>query len=257
MITNSKNNAFSGENMSNLNTGSTKTNNFDSRTAENSKESASYTAESDNFNIKGVASTECSSKSGSFAHFCEENGANGAAGTAIEHQESKSQSYFGIEHGNSSQNSDINANFGKSDEQTQQEGSNSSPKATEAHSIHEKIHPDFFSEESLTRFKTDFPNVDPHTLKSDSNFSDLLSLLTKCPTLSVVYAYFNRVTASIEASSQQKILQAMANARSSVGSLASSSTGDDSFFTKEQVLKMSPVEVRKNFEKIRQSQSKW
>ena len=30
-----------------------------------------------------------------------------------------------------------------------------------------------------------------------------------------------------------------------------------SFFTKEQVLKMSPAEIKKNYEKIRESQQRW
>jgi hypothetical protein len=49
-----------------------------------------------------------------------------------------------------------------------------------------------------------------------------------------------------------------ANAQVAVGSATNPEPGADSeFYTKEQVLKMSPAEISKNYEKIRASQMKW
>ena len=49
----------------------------------------------------------------------------------------------------------------------------------------------------------------------------------------------------------------LASERASVGALGSSESANDGFFSKEEVLRMSPQEIRRNYTKIRKSQEKW
>ncbi len=116
---------------------------------------------------------------------------------------------------------------------------------------------DFFTEASSRSFSRDFPDVDLNKLKNSREFCAFLDILTKNPTLSQVYACFNSISKAAEESSEKKLLQALANANASVGSLSSSQAGERPFFTKEQVLKMSPSQIKENFTLIRKSQENW
>ena len=49
----------------------------------------------------------------------------------------------------------------------------------------------------------------------------------------------------------------LAAARASAGSLADTSSQEYGYFTKEQVMAMSPDEIRKNYDAIRKSQNNW
>ena len=114
-----------------------------------------------------------------------------------------------------------------------------------------------FDDASIQAFSRDFPGVDIENLRSSENFQAFLGILNKNPTLSQVYACFNSIFARAEESSQKKLLQALANAKSSVGSLSSSHESSPPFFTKEQVQRMSPEQIRANYTHIRKSQEKW
>lgn len=113
------------------------------------------------------------------------------------------------------------------------------------------------SRESIEAFKSDFPTVDLEKIKNSKDFGALLSTIMQNPTLSQVYSCYNTIVEGARASSQDKMLQAMANMNASVGALSSDLESDNAFFTKEQVLKMSRADIRRNLSKIRQSQSKW
>jgi len=70
-------------------------------------------------------------------------------------------------------------------------------------------------------------------------------------------AYFDDVVNSTSTKAQQEAIQKIsANAQSSPGSLVNHGT-EETFFTKEQVSKMSKDEVQKNLVKIQKSASKW
>lgn len=113
------------------------------------------------------------------------------------------------------------------------------------------------SRENIEAFKSDFPTVDLEKIKNSKDFGALLSTIMQNPTLSQVYSCYNTIVEGARASSQDKMLQAMANMNASVGALSSDLESDNAFFTKEQVLKMSRADIRRNLSKIRQSQSKW
>lgn len=116
---------------------------------------------------------------------------------------------------------------------------------------------DIFSESNKDDFKKRFPNVNLTELQNSKNFQDFLTILTKNPTLSQVYACFNSISQQAEENSQKRMLQALANASVGVGSLSSQQASGDIYFTKEQVKSMSSEQIRQNFDKIRQSQAKW
>ena len=114
-----------------------------------------------------------------------------------------------------------------------------------------------FSQESISAFKNAQPMVDVEGLKNNKDFRFFLSALTNSPDLSTAYSNFAKLISSIEENVGKKLAQKLANNASSVGSLASSSPVGDVFFTKEQVKAMSSEQIRKNYQKIRESQSKW
>ena len=116
---------------------------------------------------------------------------------------------------------------------------------------------DLFDEENVRAFSNDFPGVDINKLRESKNFQDFLGVLNKNPTLSQVYACFNSIVAFAEENSQKKLAQAMANAKSSPGALSSSQECAPQYFTKEQVLKMTPAQIKAHFSQIRKSQEKW
>ena len=116
---------------------------------------------------------------------------------------------------------------------------------------------DIFSESNKDDFKKRFPDVNLTELQNSKNFQDFLTILTKNPTLSQVYACFNSISQQAEENSQKRMLQALANASVGVGSLSSQQASGDIYFTKEQVKSMSREQIRQNFDKIRQSQAKW
>lgn len=116
---------------------------------------------------------------------------------------------------------------------------------------------DFFNDNSLASFSKDFPDVDPEKLKSQASLQEFLGIITKNPTLSEIYACFNRICAKAEENSQNKLLYALANAKASVGALSSAHERDNTFFTKEQVKQMSPAQIKENYKAIRESQQRW
>lgn len=115
----------------------------------------------------------------------------------------------------------------------------------------------FFSETNENELISSFPGVDLTKLRESMEFSSLLRMIMKNPSLSDVYACYNAIVSKAEDNSRKKLAQALANASSSVGALASSEVGQPAYFTKEQVIKMSPEQIRQNFQQIRESQSKW
>lgn len=115
----------------------------------------------------------------------------------------------------------------------------------------------FYNETGENELKNAFPAVNIEKLRENKEFNSLLSTIMKNPSLSDVYACYNAIISQSEENSRLKLAQALANAEAGVGALASKEGGNSAYFTKEQVLKMSPDQIRQNFQQIRESQSKW
>lgn len=123
-----------------------------------------------------------------------------------------------------------------------------------AEEIYEKCyHED--TDEAAKEFERLFPGISLESVTQDECFKLFSnSSLEKLPSR---YRNYLKLVDIIQKRANQRALTLLASKNSSVGSLSSSSSGEIDFFTKEQVLKMSQEEIRKNFTKIRQSQQKW
>ena len=112
----------------------------------------------------------------------------------------------------------------------------------------------------LEEFATAYPTVNINDVLQDENFRSFAEGKLDKKSLSEVYASYLPFKAAIEGAElkAQKEAHNQAVASAAVGSLTNASEpADKDFFTKEQVLKMSPKEVHDNYEKIRKSQSRW
>ncbi|MBQ7353584.1 MAG: hypothetical protein IJW54_06265 [Clostridia bacterium] len=112
----------------------------------------------------------------------------------------------------------------------------------------------------LNEFSSKYGDVDINELFKDEGFRTFADGKLESKSLSEVYEQYLPFKKMIEGqkSKQDKEAMELSLSKVGVGSLTNSggATGD-TFFTKEQVLKMSPAEIKKNYEKIRESQQRW
>ena len=115
------------------------------------------------------------------------------------------------------------------------------------------------AEESIyTKEQTDellcsYPSVDINELMQDELFVSFCDGKDGSVSLKSRYEQYKRFTEDFEKKSSYRL----AAARASVGSLADTSAFEEAYFTKEQVMAMSPEEIRKNYDAIRKSQNNW
>ncbi|MBO5969362.1 MAG: hypothetical protein J6S14_12780 [Clostridia bacterium] len=106
-------------------------------------------------------------------------------------------------------------------------------------------------------FKTEYPDVDLSSLIADEDFCDYAEGKVGKKPLSEIYRGFLKFTGKYEDQAKEKAAQYIANRQASPGALGDTKTAESDYFTMEQVKKMSPAEVHKNYEKIRKSMQKW
>lgn len=112
----------------------------------------------------------------------------------------------------------------------------------------------------LEEFANAHPNVDVNEVLQDGMFMSFAEGKLGKKSLSEVYSQYLPIKEAIAGAKREedKAAHAKAVAGAAVGSLTNSSAPPEGeFFTKEQVLKMSPKEVHDNYEKIRKSQERW
>lgn len=102
-----------------------------------------------------------------------------------------------------------------------------------------------------------YPDVDINKLVDDENFIAYVGGRGSTETLVKLYEGYTELSNRIRKQLQDKEKQQLANSKATPGALSTTGTNNADFFTKEQVQKMTPAEIKKNFEKIRQSQAKW
>lgn len=105
-------------------------------------------------------------------------------------------------------------------------------------------------------FKTIFPNITKKCLLEDQNFR-IFAEGKENKSISVSYAKYRKIVENI---SNEAVLQEKArqnNANTNIGALSSTQNANNTFFTREQVQNMSPSEIKRNYDLIRQSQQKW
>lgn len=114
--------------------------------------------------------------------------------------------------------------------------------------------------DDVMEFAEKHADVDIKILFEDVNFRAFADGKLGVKSLSEVYEQYLPFKNAIEAKNKEEDKQAMALAvqKAAVGALSTpSSSSEVDFFTKEQVLKMTPAEIKKNYDKIRESQQKW
>ena len=115
------------------------------------------------------------------------------------------------------------------------------------------------AEESIyTKEQTDellkaYPTLDINALANDELFGSFCEGKGEGVSLKKRYEQYVKFYEDFEKRSSYRL----AAARASAGSLADTSSQEDGYFTKEQVMAMSPDEIRKNYDAIRKSQNNW
>ncbi len=112
----------------------------------------------------------------------------------------------------------------------------------------------------LQEFSEKYPGVNVQELFADGDFIKFAMSALEVVSLTSVYEAYLPIKTEKERikAENEKAAALAANSSVAVGSVTSATDPADSeFFTKEQVQKMSPEEVKKNYEKIRKSQEKW
>lgn len=108
----------------------------------------------------------------------------------------------------------------------------------------------------LSAFIKKYPNVSPSTLVSDECLI-LYAQGRENEDFSRIYSNYLTLCRKIEENATKKASFELMARESTPGSLSCASTLNDGFFTKEQVLRMSSEEIKRNYDKIRKSQQHW
>ena len=106
-------------------------------------------------------------------------------------------------------------------------------------------------------FRSKYPNVDLAEILNSEDFAAFAQGKVGNMPLSKIYEDYTAFTSRFEKKAHDKANQILANANSTPGALKSPNAPDNGYFTREQVAKMSQDEVRKNYDKIRESMTKW
>lgn len=108
----------------------------------------------------------------------------------------------------------------------------------------------------IEAFNRSYPNISRKMLESDKFFLAFIEGKSDI-TLNQLYSKYEAFIKEIEENAIKREQARQSNAKSAVGALKGDAEINDGFFTKEQVLKMSPQEIKQNYTKIRQSQANW
>ena len=111
-------------------------------------------------------------------------------------------------------------------------------------------------EEDDLIFSKLFPGVLRENVENDEDFKLFARFKDKNTLFSTLYSDYLALVERISQNATQKALFSFQNKASSPGSLASSAQ-ESGFYTKEQVLRMSREEIKKNYDRIRKSQENW
>lgn len=106
-------------------------------------------------------------------------------------------------------------------------------------------------------FLEQHPDVRLDELIADRQFRAYAMGKTGQMPLSEIYEGFVEMVGEYEENARKMAAQMLANQKASPGALSTSQSAESDFFTRDEVRKMTPAEVRVNYEKIRSSMTKW
>ena len=112
------------------------------------------------------------------------------------------------------------------------------------------------NEDDKLLFSKLFPAVSLENVLKDENFALFRRTKGKNALISALYSDYTELVRKISYDAVEKAVFSMQNTASSPGSL-STVPNTDVFFTKEQVMRMNREEIKKNYDKIRESQQNW
>lgn len=110
-----------------------------------------------------------------------------------------------------------------------------------------------YTKEQTDELLKAYPTLDINALENDELFGSFCEGKGEGVSLKKRYEQYVKFYEDFEKKNSYRL----AAARASVGSLADTSSHEDGYFTKEQVMAMSPDEIRKNYDAIRKSQNNW
>ena len=216
--------------------------------ASKSSKNAHISGDFDKNNAKNQQNIGVDSKNGESKQIFKENKANGLENNAQASQIQEKSNNDGENQPNADKLSESKLNGINSNENqlnSDKDGENQAVLTFE-----EQIERDFKD------FEVIYPNVSKSSLLSDESLR-LFAEGKENKQFSIIYAKYLKFAQNI---AEHAILQEKArkaNADSASGSLSSSQGAKSSYFTREQVKAMSPSEIKKNYELIRQSQQNW
>lgn len=106
-------------------------------------------------------------------------------------------------------------------------------------------------------FSAKYPDVNVEKLIQNEQFQLFAGGKVGNLPLAEIYEGFLKVGIEYEKKAKQMARQMLANKKASPGALSSPNTPDSTFYTKEQVQKMSEKEISQNYDAIRASMKKW
>lgn len=109
----------------------------------------------------------------------------------------------------------------------------------------------------LDSFRKAHPDVNTNDLFNDEAFADYAEGKLGSKSLSEIYDGYNKLIGKAKQVEHEKAAQALANSKASPGAVSSNQPPETTFFTRDQVSKMSREQISKNYENIRKSMSKW
>ena len=116
---------------------------------------------------------------------------------------------------------------------------------------------DRWFETDRQNFIAKHPDVNLAELTKDESFQEYAQGKVGVLPLTDIYEGYQRIITKFSDGARKSAAQIVANAKATPGSLSAPKVEDDTFFTFEQVQKMSPEDVHKNYDAIRRSMTKW
>lgn len=106
-------------------------------------------------------------------------------------------------------------------------------------------------------FAVKYPGVDLRDLASDADFMEFAEGKLGEKPLAQIYEGYLGYRDRQEKRAREMAAQMLANKKASPGALASADGGEQDFYSAEEVRRMSPTEVHRNYDKIMTSMKKW
>lgn len=130
---------------------------------------------------------------------------------------------------------------------------------SDAQEQQKKAEKDAFYAKDTADFRAAYPDVDLHELIANEKFAIFAEGKVGNMPLAKIYEGYLSFSGEKETNQKAKQMakQMLANKKASPGSLSDSADATGKFFTREQVKAMSPAEVSRNYDTIRESMKKW